>query len=70
MLSLFLLEVTNISFTISESFYKEMVRSSNEFLFLLDDELGHVWAWIAKYLKGKNDKVEQFRGMDKLYEKI
>jgi hypothetical protein len=32
--------------------------------------MGHVSAWIAKYLKGKNDKVEQFRGMDKLYEKI
>jgi hypothetical protein len=42
----------------------------NEFCFLLDDELGHVSAWITKYLKGKNDRVEVFRGMDQLYERI
>jgi hypothetical protein len=36
----------------------------------LDDGLGHVSAWINKYLRGKNDKLEMFRGMEQLYERI
>lgn len=36
----------------------------------MDDELGHVSAWISKYLKDRNDLLETFRGMEQLYEKI
>jgi hypothetical protein len=36
----------------------------------LDDGLGHVSVWINKYLRGKNDKLETFRGMEQLYDKI
>ena len=43
--------------------YSYINTSVNEFCFLLDDELGHVGTWITKYLKGRNDRVEQFRGM-------
>jgi hypothetical protein len=56
--------------TTEKEAYSYINTAVNDFCFLLDDELPHVEAWVSKYLKNNNDRVEVFRGMDQLYERI
>lgn len=42
----------------------------NEFFFLVDDELSYLTSWLQKFVKTRNDKVESFRGIEQLYEKV